>query len=158
MHTQDESSLSAAFLRQQGSRLDAIGKWQLDPVEDGILWREPSALQNDWVPFDLRFTMEAGNSAPDEAMFALWERYRPLHQELVRQFRTEAQEIFEDDKEEPFGKRTITRACVWVRRTGEENDIFHVLEVTFNVPQDEDHGYYAEFVEQKGTFTGISCS
>ena len=158
----EEEGFSEAFLAAHGDRVDAIGKWSPDPMEDGIVWREPDALRNDWVPFDLRFQVEAEDEAgsfdPDEEMFRLWELYRPRHADLVAKFRREAEEMFAPDPPSPFGKREVTRACVWVRRAGEPGDVYHALEVTFSVPWDEDHGYYAEYDETSDEFAEVSCS
>jgi hypothetical protein len=154
--------LSAEFLAANRGRLDVIGAWEWDEGEDAILWREPDALRNDWVPFDLRFHAEAegadGTFDPDDAMFALWKRYARLHAKAVRKFRREARETFADDDDAAFGKRAVTRACVWVRRGGESGDTYHALEVTFAVPADGDHGYYADFDEETGEFTEFSCA
>ena len=154
--------VSPEFLSLHRARLDAIGVWQPDPIEPAILWREPASLRGAWVPFDLRFLAElpdeAGSFDPDEEMFALWELYRPRHLAWAEKFRREAEEMFALDIDDIVGQRVVTRACVWVRRAGEPGDIFRMLEVTFSVPADEEHGYFADWNEDTGDFEPLSCA
>ena len=70
---------SEAFLAAYGDRLNTIGRWSIHVYDLDIIWHEPAALSNNWVPFDLRFQMESDSFDPDERMFELWEFYRPQH-------------------------------------------------------------------------------
>ncbi|MBC7805550.1 MAG: hypothetical protein H7145_05310 [Akkermansiaceae bacterium] len=153
---------SETFFDTYRERLDTIGAWEIDPVEGEIVWRGPEVLRNDWVPFDLRIGTEvedeSGSFDPDAAMFALWESYRSQHSSCVAKFRHEAEELFADDEEIPFGKREVTRADVRITRSGEPGDVFRSLEVVFIVPQDQDHGYYAEYDDKADDWGEISCS
>lgn len=153
---------SETFFDEYRARLGAIGPWEIDPMEGGIVWREPEVLRNDWVPFDLRIGTEVedenGSFDPDARMFALWDAYLPQHKALTTRFRREAEELFVGDDPLPFGRREVTRAYVCLSRSGEPDDIYRSLEIVFVVPQDEDHGYYAEYDEASGEWGEISCS
>jgi hypothetical protein len=153
---------SELFFETHRARLDAIGKWEIDPMEGEIVWREPEVLRNDWVPFDLRIGTEvedeSGSFDPDARMFALWDAYAPRHKALVARFRDEAEQLFAGDDPLPFGRREVTRAYVRLSRSGEPGDIYRSIENVFVVPQDEDHGYYAEYDETAGDWGEIACS
>jgi hypothetical protein len=122
--TRRRAQLSAAFLKQNRTRLDAIGSWTAEADKDNldVIWQSPVALGED-PAWELRFHTDSDSPTfdPDEQMFELWGAY------LGRHSRVKAQ----------VEMGTSSEYIIEVRRGYSDGEAFYDVEVNVQPDFDE---------------------